>query len=418
MRRREFLAASAGLAGAFVPALGGAKPCSPPLYGPTSGGNNVLTSCGGNAETDWLARSTAAGVVWAHDFRTAAEVDAFRWQGGIGNVPTLAQSDGNTRWITSDGITGNGCMEINIPTGGIARAGWWRPMSPLRSGGNGLTRDDAGANGTITPRAWNQNDVSQNGNFRTGYYGHNDYHVQFPTWQGQSNVWDGTDFYIQFRVKISAGRFNDANPGGKLMFIDVTGQTGDEEIVIQSTPHQSYFYRTYPFRMYTSFGSGLAYQSFLSVPQGGNNGSSLETGQYASTCTIGGNTSVANACWEWPGDEWVTVLVHVTPGHHNATGTGAGFWNPRGDGNYNIADAPFHDTGLEVWVARTGEKTYTKVMDHNGFAWIFNTAIHPNGSFNSICPSGYMNNVNAVEGWFHRYTQLIFSKQFIPCPQV
>jgi hypothetical protein len=33
--------------------------------------------------------------------------------------------------------------------------------------------------------------------------------------------------------------------------------------------------------------------------------------------------------------------------------------------------------------------------------------------------SGYMNGVAALAGagWSHRYTQVIFSKQTIPCPQ-
>jgi hypothetical protein len=43
--------------------------------------------------------------------------------------------------------------------------------------------------------------------------------------------------------------------------------------------------------------------------------------------------------------------------------------------------------------------------------------LHP-PAFNSVCPSAYMNNVPAVKGWYQRYDQLIFSKQFIPCPLV
>src|SRR5690606_34261411 len=39
------------------------------------------------AESDWEQRSTAAGVVWAHDFRDDDEVNAFRWRNGIGNNP-------------------------------------------------------------------------------------------------------------------------------------------------------------------------------------------------------------------------------------------------------------------------------------------------------------------------------------------
>ena len=46
-----------------------------------------------NAEADWRLRSgqdpaqPQPGVVWFHDFRSDAEVDAFRWTGGVGNDP-------------------------------------------------------------------------------------------------------------------------------------------------------------------------------------------------------------------------------------------------------------------------------------------------------------------------------------------
>jgi len=31
---------------------------------------------------------------------------------------------------------------------------------------------------------------------------------------------------------------------------------------------------------------------------------------------------------------------------------------------------------------------------------------------------GYNNNANFPQQFYHRYAQVIFSKQFIPCPQV
>jgi hypothetical protein len=412
MKRRDFLVRTAGAAGALVPALtmGQTRPCPPPSLS-VSGGTTANTSCvPANAEADWVARSTGEGVVWAHDFRSPSEVDAFRWQGGIGNVPNNALSDGSCRHITTDGITGGGCLEINIPTGGTARAGWWRPMSAIRAGDNGKTADDRAANGTLPKRAWNASNTNQTYLFRTGYYGHSDYHAQVPTWQGQSNIWDGTDFYLQFRVKMPASRWqpvNPYNPYGKLMFIDVTGETGDGEIVIQSSDAgQQYWRKTTPFRMYTSRGSNP--NSFISHPQGAGQGSTLLPGSpYASTCTIGGDVKAENACWEWPTDEWVTVLIHVIPGHRN-------------DGviyETDLSKWPNKDFGIQVWVARFGQTSYTKLFDKLNLAWYYASDLHPLGAFNSICPSGYMNGVNAVLGWYHRYDQIIFSKQIIPCPQ-
>jgi len=312
-----------------------------------SGGSTVNTPCAaaGSADADWNLRSTGPGVVWAHDFRSDSEVNAFRWQGSTGNAPSIANTDGNCRRITSDGITGTGCLEINIPTGGTCASGWWRPMSPFRKGDNGKTTDDPGANGTITPRAWNSANTTQTYDFRGGYYGHNDYHTA--SWQGHTNVWDGTDFYLQFRVKMPASRWQPTapyNPYGKLVFIDITGETGDGEIVIQSSDSgQQYWSKTTPFRMYTSRGSNP--NSMITSPQGGNQGASIQPGSpYASTCTIGGNVKVAGACWEWPADEWVTILVHVIPGHQN-------------DGviyESDLSKWPHHDAGIEVWAARWG----------------------------------------------------------------
>lgn len=413
MKRRDFLLRSASGAAALFPVLasGQKKPCAPsPII--VSDGTSAITACVNvTAEADWIARSTGAGVVWAHDFRSPAEVDQFRWQGAIGNVPILANSDGNCRHITTDGITGGGCLEINIPTGGVSRAGWWRPMSAIRAGDNGKSTDDAAVGGTLPRRAWNSANTNQNYSFRTGYYGHSDYHAQYPTWQSQSNVWDGTDFYLQFRVKIPASRWAPEypyNPYGKLMFIDVTGETSDGEIVIQSSDAgQGYWYKTSPFRMYTSRGS--LPNSFISDPQGAPQGATLQPkSPWASTCLIGQPTNVVDKCWEWPADEWVTVLIHVIPGHNN----------PGMAYESNLNNWPNKDFGIQVWVARLGQTSYTKLFEKFNLAWWFAADLHPLGSFNSICPSGYMNNVAAIAGWFHRYDQIIFSQQFIPCPQV
>src|SRR5205085_1990550 len=118
----------------------------------------------------------------------------------------------------------------------------------------------------------------QNYNWRGGYYGHPDYQAANPTWAGLPNVWDGFDFYIQFAVKISASRWapkNPYNPFGKLMFIDITGETGDGELVIQSSDQgQCYWHQTTPFRMYTSRGSDP--NSFISDPQGAPQGATLQ----------------------------------------------------------------------------------------------------------------------------------------------
>ena len=40
------------------------------------------------------------------------------------------------------------------------------------------------------------------------------------------------------------------------------------------------------------------------------------------------------------------------------------------------------------------------------------------GEWNSSLPIGYMNNAPSLQAFYQRFTQIIFSKQSIPCPQV
>jgi hypothetical protein len=377
---------------------------------------------GGDEEADWLKRSTMTPVVWAHNFDSASEVTQFRDASGWGNDP------GGTHGTTvqhnaTAGVGGGGCIEITVPTGGHASGGWWRPMAAFPAGSNGKATDDPAANGTVKLRTWTNPPVqTENFNFHEGYYGHPSVQAADPTWQGNTDPWDGTEFWLQFRAKVPAARWTGyagpassetRNPSGKLLFIDTTASTHEGEIVIQSAGSDpQYFNDTYPFRMYTSSGSNP--NSFLTTPQGAGDGSTIQGGgPYAATCIIGGDTDDIGDCWEWPRDEeWITVLVHVIPGRDNqATATEAlGNW---------VND----DTTLEVWVARESETSYSKVFENTTLKWLYGDRdgdatpyeIHP-AAFNSVCPSAYMNTINSIVGWYHRFDQIIFSKGWIPCP--
>src|SRR5579862_8043611 len=136
MKRRDFLIASAGVAGTW-PLLGrgATQPCPPPSV--TVGGKTVTTSCASSASqaADWLARATGPGVVWAHNFDTAAEVNQFRETGGYGMDPTGTASgkQSSVMWQPG-GFAGGGFLRISIPTGGTANGKWSRPMSAIRAG--------------------------------------------------------------------------------------------------------------------------------------------------------------------------------------------------------------------------------------------------------------------------------------------
>lgn len=375
MRRRDFLINSALGASAALPLVSRARPCPPsPLA--AQGGTSATTPCtADNATADWQSRTSGAGVVWFHNFERSAEVDNFRFQGGYGTAPNPANSDGNCRWVSGDGFAGGGCLEINIPTGGTASGQWWRPFSPLNGAGNGRGANDPGAAGTISVKTYDPNDRNQYA-WTQGIYGHPDY---------RTSSFDGSDFYIQMRVKLSGNRANASNPPGKLIYIDVPNG-GDQEIIVKS-------WSELRFDMYTNFGSRN--NSYLYQPQDGGAGpySSLQPG------------SQASGLWSWPTNEWVTLLMHVIPGRRG---------NPQGSDNVTFGNASTANTGIEVWVARAGATAYTRIWSKLDYVWAYDTLAN---GFNMVKCSGYMNNVNAVTGWTQRYTQLIFSKNFIPCPQ-
>jgi hypothetical protein len=110
MKRRDFLAGTAGLTGLIVPVVGRAvtRPCPPGSLG-VAGGSSATTSCSlANAEADWLTRSTGPGVVFAHDFRADSEITAFI-KGGAEEDPD--GNDGRDAMKTRrsiEGIPGTG----------------------------------------------------------------------------------------------------------------------------------------------------------------------------------------------------------------------------------------------------------------------------------------------------------------------
>ena len=90
-----------------------------------------------------------------------------------------------------------------------------------------------------------------------------------------------------------------------------------------------------------------------------------------------------------------------------------------------VTGATNKDTGVEVWVARAGETSYTKVVGvgqslvdaNQAFPFVFDTnGLHPS-AWNAFLPTNYMNNAPSLRSFYQRFTQVILSKQFIPCPQ-
>lgn len=348
----------------------------------------VVTTQADPALSDWVSRISASGVVAYHNFESDAEVNRFRWQGGLGN-DLNGTGDGNCRRNATAGIGGGGCLEINIPAGGTSAAGWSRPFSALTGATNGRGVDDPGA----TKRAWNvTHGTDYLGTWKHDIVAHAD-NQAFTGW-----TFLGAEIYIQFRVHISANRALAGQPDGKLAFLGISGNgtshfTPRQEIVIQSL-------RSKILRAYTNFSNG--FNSALTEPQAASDSSGTVKqpgGAYAGTCIDNLSCSI---CWCYPMDEWVTVLVRLRPGHHGTS----------------LGQTAAQDTLLEIKVARAGETSYTTIYSKANF--VFNYEAGTPQGWNVFEPSGYMNNVAALSGfgWTQRFAQVIFSTQPIACPQV
>jgi hypothetical protein len=394
MQRRDFLYASSILAGAVVPSLLRAqtRPC-PPSRLDVEGGQGASTACvQGDAEADWQARISGAGVVWFHDFRADDEVNNFRWTPGYrgGNDP-LAVGSANAKFvrrITTDGVTGGGCMEIVRPAGSQDGSVWWRPFSPIRGGtasgnGRGFGNDDPGANRTLPVQSYAATDggsqISSWGD--RGFYG-----------TSGPGPFDGTDYYLQVRVKMDPNRIAGGNGSidvGKLFYFTRHDRSATaQEIVVfsgHSLSQQNYF------SMYRTVGPPLAGDP----PGVGGHGDQPGT-QFGSVgdkiCRFDNSDGRLANCWHWPAGQWATVMWHIRNGSNGG-----------------------NDTLVEVWVAGPGQKQYTKIWQQPGVDLPFDAG--PAGHNALIC-SIYHNGTSMPTQFYHRYDQIIFSKQMIPCPQV
>jgi hypothetical protein len=435
----------------------------------------------GEAEQDWLYRTQtgpyAAGVVWAHDFRYPEEFTQFyatpygaagvssSTTGGFGNggyleyripkgIPDGSHyiyADSTTGWLVVDGTAlpqpayGASNADWTWQSSGsqnVIKGGWLRPLAALQAVHNGLPTADPAATDTVTRRSYTggASVANRQYNFRTGLYGHSSYHsTPFTSSDGLTNVtaadWDGTDFYLQFRVRVSASRFGFQGlpattdgaiyqqrrvPSGKLTMLVHTAVTPLNEIIITSNPTDPRTGETTsPFQMYTNQSAPAVQLRRARSPAG----QWIQPGgAYDTSCYWDGSSNSIHTCWEWPGGEWVTVLMHVIPGRDN-TGFGNGSETNLEGGTY-----PYHDTGLEVWVARQSQLAngYVKVFDwresspgaNNGMGFNYDSdGVFP-PSWTAISPSGYMNNFPSIVEFTQQFTQIIFSKSPIPCPQV
>lgn len=379
MKRRDFIVGATGTAGLLLLKPGmAATPCPPTLDG-------GFTACpAGDAEADWLARISDPGVVWYHDFRSVDEVDAFRWSTGLpggGNNPDdLAggRSVDTVELDTSDGITGGGCLVVSNKAGTGEGQTWWRQFSPLKGSatasdgrGSGKVEDDPGADGTITALDWGPTSGgSQTQNWDNGFYGHPDFH--------NAGKFDGHGFWLQMRIKNDPKHLTDQpSSGGKILIFMRAGVSLDaRQIVVEAYDPED---GQNLFSMNRSGGATL---------EGDTPGLSNQPGSDFGFCDF--SATGAAGCWAWSND-WDTYLFHFRPG----LGTG--------------------DMLVQIWSARPGQTSYTKIWDQDTAAVGF--PVPGEEGYNAFTASCFLNKIPITAEIEHKFDQMIFSKNFIPCPQ-
>jgi hypothetical protein len=400
-QRIVFLLALTGtaLAGAMAPgAIEAAIPCPPPTLS-AHNGSTASTACSpANARSDWQARIGAPGVVWYNGFDSASEVNVFRWAENIGNDPNSTAPNANyVSWVApgSDGPASGtfGYLSQFRPAGGTDNAEvWWRPFSPMTGASNGKGVNDPADGGAIPLQTWNPN--SPDGG-----------ELQYWTagWYSQPNsaiAIDGQDFYMQFRVKMdpkasAAGAISPA----KLMELGIAERTLTAQNIVtylngsdgSAAYNMNMMYMDYNFNPVQEDLSPLLSNPYV-IQVGGD--------KYAAgnSCVWNQSSTYGN-CWSYDlTGGWDTLLYHITPG--SAT-----------------SSTPM--IGIQVWGAHQGQTSYQKIWDiqfpmtsgwqspaQSGWQALY-LAVYSNGAQGYVQPS----NITS------KYAQIIFSKQFINCPQ-
>jgi hypothetical protein len=378
-------------------------------------------------------------------------------------------------------VDASGFAAVDNPAGGlvqrcrVSRGSWHRPLSCFSGAYNGIGADDRGISLGEPARTWNINlpyapHSTKFNRHRTDFYGNSAYQSYLDTWPeynagstpSAGGKYRGGEFWLQLRVKISAGRYQDANsqPNSnsdyKMFGMWSTIGTPSHEIFIQD--------------MNTPQGSDLGPETAADggIIKGYTNQSDAKTfekqtggfwqqqpgGEYGLTChtDAGGDwpTDITD-CWHFPPDEWVTFLLHVIAGEEEGNGTYYPSTDPRKVSITQLWPNPIDPakaTGIQLWACKQSEidaaqvagraPVYTKIYDcvgANGFPFAFNNGlIHtffgqeqfredgvtPNPEYrnynnsapgwNAVWLTTYQNNVPILYGFTRKYCQVIFKK--------
>lgn len=473
---------------------------------------------------NWATRSTASGVLWAHDFSTNAEVEQFTFVGGmngsnpnpatvanvikrvagigpggvggmrtklIGNtftsptpsgvagdlhvVPVSAVSDwddpavvgeykamigdpsdplnppkepvavvarnvgagtltirrrtdfnGTTQFTYTEpyvvgSTTYNSPNCASFPAGwaiGMNQGGdWRRPLVPLAAGSNGRATADIGTtNGAMRAGAaypWATGRDTQNHYFfRRGHYGSRYYWdtavnpsakwasqfvaSDFTANAAQGNIFEGDEFYIQFRVRCSANLMTQHYT--KVFYLHNTAIGGQAQIYMQAG---SVKWGEVPYAPEVI--PGVTYGNAVTLFTGGGDGRAMYGTHgyiYADRITQGpsgnwrwqtdypatGDTPTAGS-FCWPGDTWVTFMLHCKFGRDQSENMAVNTSPNSVPPPWPADTDPSYRTTVELFAHLPGWSDYKKLIGSYDFPWWFGDGLG-NSNFFPYHPAG------------------------------
>lgn len=230
---------------------------------------------------------------------------------------------------------------------------WIRPTAAFPAGENGKTEPDQGLlNGTARkPRRWDARNSRMHYKFREAYYGHRSYwdsrhgEAPFKDWTPRTetenstrvDAWEGDEFYLQFRAKVSRSRVQSRSPSGKMLYIQNCTSSGNGQ----------FFWRIGPRSRRTAVPPDWPYGSETGTLLVGNTCYGDFTAKFGGTLSSPATNGFATATHKWldgeidvvryqdethwpdaryrgdknpivgwhvPVEKWVTYLVHIKPG--------------------------------------------------------------------------------------------------------
>jgi hypothetical protein len=365
---------------------------------PTFGSSRALRM------TCWSSRlaaplsASAAGTVEqiqlidASAFADPAIASPFEYQvminGGSSSVNieqiAVVGKSGNTLTVRR-GVDGETfAWAAGTAVGGAPPYRWSRPMEAFLGADNGIGVDDPGiAYRQSLGRTIHRWVAGPNRHFRwrSGYWGHQSYLDSYdavwpvspytnPGQPTQNHVFEGTEYWLQWRMRLTANRWNDLGFQqyyGKVFYLQTCQDSDSQQIYLSTNSPSSTPYRV---RLEHDFGQKL----------------------------------FTLAAQNYPAGEWATYMLHVKPGRNG------------------IAEST-----VELFYAPLSATAWTTLLSTTTYALSYDMEIEDASgdppAYNSFAPVNYPNpykgsgglgaplNPHSVD-----YTQVILSRQEIPLP--